>query len=228
GVGKTAIVEGLALAIHDRRVPDLLARATIYSLDMGAVLAGTKFRGQFEERLKAVIRAIQKDPHAILFIDEIHTIRGAGATAGGSMDASNLLKPALAAGELRCIGSTTFQEYKSSLERDRALGRRFQKIEVLEPSIDETIQILAGLRPRYEAHHEVKYTDEGLRAAAELSAKYINERFLPDKAIDVVDEAGAAGHLPHPPVHGGTTGPPAIQTARPPPAPHPPHTPPLP
>jgi ATP-dependent Clp protease ATP-binding subunit ClpA len=195
GVGKTAIVEGLALAIHERRVPPILRQATIYSLDMGALLAGTKFRGEFEQRLKGVIKAIEGDKDAILFIDEIHTIVGAGATAGGSMDASNLLKPALASGDLRCIGSTTFPEYKSSFERDRALARRFQKIEVLEPSIDETVQILGGLRTRYEAHHEVKYTDEALRAAAELSAKYVNERFLPDKAIDVVDEAGAAVHL---------------------------------
>jgi len=195
GVGKTAIVEGLALAVHERRVPSILREATLYSLDMGALLAGTKFRGEFEQRLKGVIKAIEGDKNAILFIDEIHTIVGAGATAGGSMDASNLLKPALASGDLRCIGSTTFPEYKSSFERDRALARRFQKIEVLEPSIDETVLILQGLRTRYEEHHEVKYTDESLRAAAELSAKYINERFLPDKAIDVVDEAGAAVHL---------------------------------
>jgi ATP-dependent Clp protease ATP-binding subunit ClpA len=195
GVGKTAIVEGLALSVHERRVPSILRHATIYSLDMGALLAGTKFRGEFEQRLKGVIKAVQGDKNAILFIDEIHTIVGAGATAGGSMDASNLLKPALASGDLRCIGSTTFPEYKSSFERDRALARRFQKIEVLEPTIDETVQILQGLRGRYEAHHEVKYTDEALRAAAELSAKYVNERFLPDKAIDVVDEAGAAVHL---------------------------------
>src|SRR5690242_11756547 len=171
GVGKTAIVEGLALAIHDGKVPKILKDATIYSLDMGAVLAGTKFRGQFEERLKGVIKAIQKNKDAILFIDEIHTIVGAGATAGGSMDASNLLKPALAAGELRCIGSTTFQEYKASFDRDRALGRRFQKIEVYEPSVDETILILKGLKPHYEEYHEVKYADDSLEAAAKLSAK---------------------------------------------------------
>jgi ATP-dependent Clp protease ATP-binding subunit ClpA len=195
GVGKTAIVEGLALAIHERRVPRILAEATIYSLDMGAVLAGTKFRGEFEQRLKGVIKAIQGDANAILFIDEIHTIVGAGATSGGSMDASNLLKPALATGELRCIGSTTFPEYKASFERDRALARRFQKIEILEPSVEESVKILAGLRSRYEEHHEVKYSDEALRAAAELSAKFINDRFLPDKAIDVIDESGAAVHL---------------------------------
>jgi ATP-dependent Clp protease ATP-binding subunit ClpA len=195
GVGKTAIVEGLALAIHEGRVPKILKDARIYSLDMGAVLAGTKFRGQFEERLKGVIKALQKDRDAILFIDEIHTIVGAGATAGGSMDASNLLKPALAAGELRCIGSTTFQEYKASFDRDRALGRRFQKIEVYEPSVDETILILKGLRPHYEDYHEVKYDDDSLDAAAKLSAKYINDRHLPDKAIDVIDEAGSANRL---------------------------------
>jgi ATP-dependent Clp protease ATP-binding subunit ClpA len=212
GVGKTAIVEGLALAIHEKRVPAILREATVYSLDMGALLAGTKFRGEFEQRLKGVIKAIEGDPHAILFIDEIHTIVGAGATAGGSMDASNLLKPALASGDLRCIGSTTFPEYKSSFERDRALARRFQKIEVLEPSIEETVQILAGLRPRYEEHHEVKYTDEGLRAAAELSAKYVNERFLPDKAIDVIDEAGAAVHLVDPRTPGELIGAHEIET----------------
>jgi ATP-dependent Clp protease ATP-binding subunit ClpA len=212
GVGKTAIVEGLALAIHERRVPPILAGATVYSLDMGALLAGTKFRGEFEQRLKGVIKQIQGDRNAILFIDEIHTIVGAGATSGGSMDASNLLKPALAAGDLRCIGSTTFPEYKSSFERDRALARRFQKIEVLEPSIDETVLILSGLRPRYEDHHEVKYTDEGLRAAAELSAKYINERFLPDKAIDVIDEAGAAVHLAADRVRGQSIGAHEIET----------------
>jgi ATP-dependent Clp protease ATP-binding subunit ClpA len=212
GVGKTAIVEGLALAVHEGRVPRILREATIYSLDMGALLAGTKFRGEFEQRLKGVIKAIQGDKHAILFIDEIHTIVGAGATSGGSMDASNLLKPALAAGDLRCIGSTTFPEYKASFERDRALARRFQKIEVLEPSIDETVKILAGLRGRYEEHHDVRYTDEALRAAAELSAKYVNDRFLPDKAIDVVDEAGAAVHLADPRKHGQEIGAREIET----------------
>jgi ATP-dependent Clp protease ATP-binding subunit ClpA len=212
GVGKTAIVEGLALAIHEGRVPPILRDATVYSLDMGALLAGTKFRGEFEQRLKGVIKSIQGDKDAILFIDEIHTIVGAGATSGGSMDASNLLKPALAAGDLRCIGSTTFPEYKSSFERDRALARRFQKIEVLEPSIDETVQILAGLRTRYEEHHDVRYTDEALRAAAELAAKYINERFLPDKAIDVVDEAGAAVHLKQKRTRGESIGPHEIET----------------
>jgi ATP-dependent Clp protease ATP-binding subunit ClpA len=195
GVGKTAIVEGMALAIHEGKVPATLTGAVIYSLDMGALLAGTKFRGQFEERLKGVINAIKKSPDAILFIDEIHTIVGAGATAGGSMDASNLLKPALAAGELRCIGSTTFSEYKASFERDRALGRRFQKIEVLEPSVIETVQILRGLKTHYEKHHGVTYSDEAIDAAALLSSKYINDRHLPDKAIDVIDEAGAADRL---------------------------------
>ncbi len=191
GVGKTAIVEGLALAVHEGKVPDVLRNAHVYSLDMGTLLAGTKFRGQFEERLKAVVKELENDPDSILFIDELHTIVGAGATSGGSVDASNLLKPALAAGRLRCIGSTTFGEYKSSLERDRALGRRFQKIEVLEPSVEDTVRILEGLRPRYEEYHSVQYTDEAIRAAVELSAKYINDRHLPDKAIDVLDEAGA-------------------------------------
>jgi len=195
GVGKTAIVEGLALAIHEGRVPDAIAQAVIYSLDMGALLAGTKFRGQFEERLKGVINAVVQNPDAILFIDEIHTIVGAGATAGGSMDASNLLKPALASGELRCIGSTTFSEYKASFERDRALARRFQRIDVGEPSVQETIEILKGLKAHYEKHHEVVYTDESLEAAASLSARYVNDRHLPDKAIDVIDEAGAADRL---------------------------------
>jgi ATP-dependent Clp protease ATP-binding subunit ClpA len=195
GVGKTAIVEGLAKAIHEGNVPEVLKGSTVFALDLGAVLAGTKFRGQFEERLKNVIKAIQKDSKAILFIDEIHTIVGAGATSGGSMDASNLLKPALAAGELRCIGSTTFQEYKSSFERDRALGRRFQKIEVVEPSVADTIEILRGLRRYYEEHHQVAYTDEGLESAAQLAARYVNDRFLPDKAIDVLDEAGSAARL---------------------------------
>jgi ATP-dependent Clp protease ATP-binding subunit ClpA len=192
GVGKTAIVDGLALSIAKGDVPEVLKNATIYSLDMGSVLAGTKFRGQFEERLKAVLNALKKQPNAVLFIDEIHTIVGAGATSGGSMDASNILKPALASGTLRCIGATTYHEYRSYFERDRALARRFQKIEIHEPSIDETVQILEGLKSHYEQHHGVTYTPEALRAAAELSAKYINDRFLPDKAIDVIDEVGAS------------------------------------
>ena len=195
GVGKTAIAEGLALHIHEGKVPEVLKNSVIFSLDMGALLAGTKFRGQFEERLKGVLKALQEHPDAILFIDEIHTIVGAGATSGGSMDASNLLKPALASGKLRCIGSTTYQEFKASFERDRALSRRFQKIEVGEPSVEDTILILEGLRSRYEDHHGVKYDTEALRASAELSAKHINDRFLPDKAIDVVDETGAAERL---------------------------------
>ena len=195
GVGKTALAEGLALAIHEKRVPALLADATIYALDMGALLAGTKFRGQFEERLKGVLAALGEQKGAILFIDEIHTVVGAGATSGGSMDAGNLLKPALASGELRCIGSTTFRDYKASFERDAALSRRFQRIDLAEPSIDETVRILQGLADRYAAHHGVAYREEALRAAAELSARYVNERQLPDKAIDLLDEAGAAERL---------------------------------
>ncbi len=192
GVGKTAIADGLALKISEGDVPDVLKEAHIYSLDMGSVLAGTKFRGQFEERLKAVLKALDKQPGAILFIDEIHTIVGAGATSGGSMDASNILKPALASGKLRCIGATTYHEYRSYFERDRALARRFQKIEVHEPSIEDAVEILNGLKPYYEEHHGVEYTHDALKAAAELSAKYINDRFLPDKAIDVIDEVGAS------------------------------------
>src|SRR5512139_1157925 len=195
GVGKTAIVEGLALRIHQKRVPAVLEKAAIYSLDMGALLAGTKFRGEFEQRLKGVIAGVKKTPHAILFIDEIHTIVGAGATTGSSMDASNLLKPALASGELRCIGSTTFHDYKQTFERDHALARRFQKIEVHEPSVEDTVLILKGLKKVYEEHHGVAYTSKALRAAAELSAKHINDRHLPDKAIDVLDEAGAADRM---------------------------------
>jgi ATP-dependent Clp protease ATP-binding subunit ClpA len=195
GVGKTAIAEGLALKIVEGQVPEVLRHATIYSLDMGAVLAGTKYRGQFEERLKAVIKKLLEQPHAILFIDEIHTIVGAGATTGSSMDASNILKPALATGRLRCIGSTTYQEYKSSFERDRALGRRFQKIDICEPSIEDSIRILEGLRSRYEEHHGVKYLPGTLEAAVKLSAKHITDRYLPDKAIDVIDEAGAQDRM---------------------------------
>ena len=195
GVGKTAIAEGLALRIHAGDVPDVLVGASLYALDMGALLAGTKYRGEFEQRLKAVLSALKKQANAILFIDEIHTIVGAGATSGGSMDASNLLKPALANGELRCIGSTTYEEYKASFERDRALARRFQKIEVGEPSIEETVLILEGLKARYEEHHQIRFHDDALRAAAELSAKHINDRFLPDKAIDVIDEAGSTARV---------------------------------
>jgi len=192
GVGKTALAEGLASKIHSGDVPDFLISSTIYSLDMGGLLAGTKFRGEFEERLKAVINSIIKKPGAILFIDEIHTVVGAGATSGGSMDASNILKPALSMGELRCIGSSTYEEYKNNFAKDRALSRRFEKIELAEPSVYETVEILKGLRSRYEKHHEIAYTTSALKAAAELSAKHLNDRFLPDKAIDVIDEAGAA------------------------------------
>jgi ATP-dependent Clp protease ATP-binding subunit ClpA len=194
GVGKTALVYGLARRIHEKQVPQVLQDAHIYALDMGAVLAGTKYRGQFEERVKGVLKALEARPNSILFIDEIHTLVGAGATSGGSVDASSLIKPVLQNGELRCIGSTTHEEFKT-LERDRALARRFQKIEVLEPSVEETIQILTGLKPQFEQHHGVTYTDAAIRAAAELSAKHILERFLPDKAIDVLDEAGARERL---------------------------------
>jgi len=192
GVGKTAIAEGLALKIHLSEVPELLRSATLYALDMGAVLAGTKYRGEFEQRFKGVITALKKIPGSILFIDEIHTIVGAGAVNGGSMDASNILKPALASGELRCIGSTTYSEYKASFERDRALARRFQKIEVSETSVEETVGILNGLKSYYEEYHGVEYSPDAIRVAAEMSAKYMHDRFLPDKAIDVLDEAGAA------------------------------------
>ncbi len=195
GVGKTAVVEGLALAIHQKTVPPVLAKARIFALDMGALIAGTKFRGQFEDRLKGVVKALEEIPDAVLFIDEIHTIIGAGATNHGAMDAANLLKPALASGRLRCIGSTTFNEYKAFFDKDRALARRFQQIDILEPSLDETVEILKGLRGEYEKHHEVAYSDDALEAAVALSAKYITERQLPDKAIDVVDEAGALDRL---------------------------------
>ena len=195
GVGKTAVAEGLALKIQRGEVPDALHNTEVYALDMGALIAGAQYRGQFEQRLKAVLKALRDKPGAILFIDEIHTIVRAGAVEGGMMDASNLLKPALAGGELRCIGSTTFPEYKASFERDKALGRRFQKIDIDEPSVADTERILHGLRGHYEAHHGVTYSDEVLAAAAELSAKHVNDRFLPDKAIDVIDEAGAAVKL---------------------------------
>lgn len=192
GVGKTAIAEGLAYKIQRGEVPEILRQSEVYALDLGALLAGTRYRGEFEQRLKAVLLALRKRKDAILFIDEIHTIVGAGAVSGGSMDASNILKPALASGELRCIGSTTYSEYRASFERDRALARRFQMIEIAQPSVAETVQILEGLKSYYETHHGVRYGDDALRAAAELSAKHINDRFLPDKAIDVIDEVGAA------------------------------------
>jgi len=195
GVGKTAIAEGLAKQIVEEQVPEVLADAVIYSLDMGALLAGTKYRGDFEKRLKAVLKALEKEEHAVLFIDEIHTIIGAGAASGGAMDASNLLKPALSSGVLKCIGSTTYQEYRGIFEKDRALARRFQKIDVEQPTVDETIKILRGLKTRFEEHHEVLYTAEALTIAAELADRYVNERFLPDKAIDVIDEAGARTRL---------------------------------
>jgi len=191
GVGKTALAEGLALQIHQGKVPESLRDAHVFALDMGALLAGTRFRGDFEQRLKAVIQALRQRPHSILFIDEIHTVVGAGATSGGSLDASNILKPALASGELRCLGATTYHDYKSYFERDRALARRFQKIEIGEPSAEETHEILKGLKSHYEQHHGVTYTRDALRAAADLSSRYINDRHLPDKAIDVIDEAGA-------------------------------------
>ena len=191
GVGKTAIAEGLARNIIEGNVPDVLKPAVIYSLDMGALLAGTRYRGDFEERLKAVVNELEKLPHAILFIDEIHTVIGAGATSGGAMDASNLLKPALSSGTIRCIGSTTYKEFRNHFEKDRALLRRFQKIDINEPTVEDTIKILAGLRSAFEEHHAVKYTPDAIKAAVELSARYINDRKLPDKAIDVIDEVGA-------------------------------------
>jgi len=195
GVGKTAIAEGLARNIVDGDIPEILAGATIYSLDMGALLAGTRYRGDFEERLKAVMKELENHPDAILFIDEIHTVIGAGATSGGAMDASNLLKPALQGGKLRCMGSTTYKEFRQHFEKDRALSRRFQKIDVNEPSVEDSIKILKGLKPYFEDHHDVRYTGDAIKTAVELSARYIHDRKLPDKAIDVIDEAGAAQHL---------------------------------
>jgi ATP-dependent Clp protease ATP-binding subunit ClpA len=195
GVGKTAIAEGLARKIVQNEVPDVLSGATIFSLDMGALLAGTRYRGDFEERLKAVVSELEDHPDAVLFIDEIHTVIGAGATSGGAMDASNLLKPALQGGKLRCMGSTTYKEFRQHFEKDRALSRRFQKIDVNEPSVEDTVKILKGLKEYFEKHHEIKYTADAIKTAVELSARYINDRKLPDKAIDVIDEAGAAQHL---------------------------------
>jgi ATP-dependent Clp protease ATP-binding subunit ClpA len=195
GVGKTAIAEGLARRIVEGNVPDLLAKCTVYALDMGALLAGTKYRGDFEQRLKAVLKQLVDNPNAVLFIDEIHTVIGAGAASGGTLDASNLLKPVLSTGQLKCIGATTYNEYRGVFEKDHALSRRFQKIDVTEPSVDETVEILKGLKTRFEAHHSVKYTANALTTAAELSARYINDRHLPDKAIDVIDEAGAAQRI---------------------------------
>ena len=195
GVGKTAIAEGLAHKIINKQTPAVLARTTIYSLDMGALLAGTRYRGDFEERLKAVMKEMEDHPDAILFIDEIHTIIGAGATSGGAMDASNLLKPALQGGKLRCMGSTTYKEFRQHFEKDRALARRFQKIDVNEPSVPDAIKILMGLKPHFEEHHDLRYTAEAIKSAVELAARYIHDRKLPDSAIDVIDEAGAAQHL---------------------------------
>lgn len=195
GVGKTAIAEGLAKRIVDAQVPQVIADAVVYSLDLGALLAGTKYRGDFEKRLKGLLSDLKKQEHAILFIDEIHTIIGAGSASGGVMDASNLLKPMLSSGELRCIGSTTYQEFRGIFEKDAALARRFQKIDVNEPSVEDTYLILKGLKPNFEKHHDLTYTDQALRVAAELSERYINDRHLPDKAIDVIDEAGAHQRL---------------------------------
>ena len=195
GVGKTAIAEGLAWRVTQGDVPEILAEATVYSLDMGALLAGTKYRGDFEQRLKGVLKSLRDKPNAVLFIDEIHTLIGAGAASGGTLDASNLLKPALSSGQLKCIGATTFTEYRGIFEKDAALSRRFQKVDVVEPTVQETVDILKGLKSRFEEHHNVKYALAALQAAAELSAKYINDRHLPDKAIDVIDEAGAAQRI---------------------------------
>ncbi|EMK3313998.1 ATP-dependent Clp protease ATP-binding subunit ClpA [Vibrio vulnificus] len=195
GVGKTAIAEGLAWRIVEGSVPDVIKDSVIYSLDIGSLLAGTKYRGDFEKRFKTILKQLEKEKDAILFIDEIHTIIGAGAASGGQVDAANLIKPLLSGGKLRCIGSTTYQEYSNIFEKERALSRRFQKIDVVEPSLDDTTKILMGLKSKYEAHHDVRYTNKALRAAVELSAKYINERHLPDKAIDVIDEAGARSRL---------------------------------
>ncbi|WP_033932439.1 ATP-dependent Clp protease ATP-binding subunit ClpA [Vibrio cholerae] len=195
GVGKTAIAEGLAWRIVEGNVPEVIQRSVIYSLDIGSLLAGTKYRGDFEKRFKSILKQLEKEKDAILFIDEIHTIIGAGAASGGQVDAANLIKPLLSSGKLRCIGSTTYQEYSNIFEKERALSRRFQKIDIVEPSLDDTTKILMGLKTKYEAHHDVRYTNKALRAAVELSAKYINERHLPDKAIDVIDEAGARARL---------------------------------
>ncbi|EAQ14871.1 ATP-dependent Clp protease, ATP-binding subunit ClpA [Maritimibacter alkaliphilus HTCC2654] len=195
GVGKTAIAEGLAKKIEAGETPEVLSETTIFSLDMGALLAGTRYRGDFEERLKAVVSELENHPDAVLFIDEIHTVIGAGATSGGAMDASNLLKPALQGGKLRCMGSTTYKEFRQHFEKDRALSRRFQKIDVNEPTVDDTVKILKGLKPYFEEHHAIKYTNDAIKTAVELSDRYINDRKLPDKAIDVIDEAGAAQHL---------------------------------
>ncbi|TVP74352.1 MAG: ATP-dependent Clp protease ATP-binding subunit ClpA [Rhodobacteraceae bacterium] len=195
GVGKTAIAEGLAKKIVEGQTPEILSKSTIFSLDMGALLAGTRYRGDFEERLKSVMQELEDHPDAVLFIDEIHTVIGAGATSGGAMDASNLLKPALQGGKMRCMGSTTYKEFRQHFEKDRALSRRFQKIDVVEPTVEDSVKILMGLKPYFEAHHDIRYTNDAIKTAVELAARYINDRKLPDKAIDVIDEAGAAQHL---------------------------------
>ena len=195
GVGKTAIAEGLANQIVNGETPEILSKTTIYSLDMGALLAVTRYRGDFEERLKAVVKELEDHDDAVLFIDEIHTVIGAGATSGGAMDASNLLKTALAGGKLRTMGSTTYKEFRQHFEKDRALSRRFQKIDVNEPSVEDAIKILRGIKPYFEEHHGVKYTNDAIKTSVELAARYINDRKLPDSAIDVIDEAGAAQHL---------------------------------
>ncbi len=195
GVGKTAIAEGLALKISRGETPEILSKTTIFSLDMGALLAGTRYRGDFEERLKAVVKELEDHPDAVLFIDEIHTVIGAGSTSGGAMDASNLLKPALSGGKLRCMGSTTYKEFRQHFEKDRALARRFQKIDVNEPSVGDSVKILMGLKPYFEKHHDIRYTNDAIKSAVELAARYVHDRKLPDKAIDVIDEAGAAQHL---------------------------------
>jgi len=212
GVGKTAIAEGLAYRIEEGQVPDVIADAVVYSLDLGSLLAGTKYRGDFEKRLKALLGELEKEKHSILFIDEIHTIIGAGAASGGVMDASNLLKPLLSSGQLKCIGSTTFQEFRGIFEKDRALARRFQKVDVLEPSIEDTIKILNGLKSRFEEHHELRYTKAALTSAVELSAKYMSDRHLPDKAIDIIDEAGAMQRLMPPSRRKKVIGVPEIET----------------
>ena len=195
GVGKTAIAEGLARKIVEKEVPHVLSESVIYALDLGALLAGTKYRGDFEKRFKALLTELRKNEHAVLFIDEVHTIIGAGASSGGVMDASNLLKPVLTSNHLRCIGSTTYHEYRGIFEKDRALSRRFQKIDIDEPSIELTYQILKGLKSRFEEHHDLRYSDKALKAASELAGRYINDRYMPDKAIDVIDEAGAFQRL---------------------------------
>ena len=198
GVGKTAIAEGLAKMIVDGEVPETLQEAVVYSLDLGALLAGTKYRGDFEKRLKGLLANLAENDHAILFIDEIHTIIGAGAASGGVMDASNLLKPLLGSGKMRCVGSTTYAEYRGIFDKDKALSRRFQKVDVLEPSVEDAYKILKGLKSRFEAHHKLRYTDKALKVASEMAARYITDRFLPDKAIDVIDEAGAFQQLQSP------------------------------